>query len=348
MAFLNTKPAQAQGAVDNIQVSGTQLTQNGQPFLVRGLQIVAFVGSESANNRYSKALDNFGSKQLQAAKTWHANTIRFQIGQPAMDPLSPGFSQQRVNAVAQGVKLARSMGFAVIVSIQDEKSTGEERQHQLPTDATVRVLKTLLSMFGSDRGIMLELYNEPSLHPSPDYWELWKNGGADPNGHGDTFIGMQQLIDLVRSGGSKNVIIVDALNGSTNFHGVPELNDPLHQVVYAVHPFNKGGGRNADDWDKKFGFLQQSGKAVLASEWSAKTGKQQQWCDGMSVQELAQTAKDFLDYIKARNIGVVGFSFDIPGTIVQDFNGTPTSYGGRECSDQGGGPGELLLQHFSD
>ena len=157
---------------------------------------------------------------------------------------------------------------------------------------------------------------------------------------------MQQLIDLVRASGSKNVVIVDGLNGSTNFRGGPELSDPLHQIVYAVHPFNKHGGRNADDWDKQFGFLQQQGKAVLASEWNAKTGKQQQWCDGMSASELAQTAKDFLSYIKSRSIGVVGFSFDIPGTVVQDFNGKPTNYDGRDCADQGGGPGELLFQHF--
>jgi hypothetical protein len=61
--------------------------------------------------------------------------------------------------------------------MQDEKITGDAAQAPLPTEATARDWDLLAPLFGSDRGVVFELYNEPNLLGSAASWQLWLNGG---------------------------------------------------------------------------------------------------------------------------------------------------------------------------
>ena len=39
-------------------------------------------------------------------------------------------------------------------------------------------------VFGSDPGVVFELYNEPNLTATPANWQLWLNGGDAPTANG--------------------------------------------------------------------------------------------------------------------------------------------------------------------
>jgi hypothetical protein len=90
------------------------------------------------------------------------------------------------------------------------------------------------------------------------------------------------------------------------------------------------------------------------TEWSTlEGGGYPEYC-GTTTPTDAQT---FLKYLQGKSIGVTGFAFDDPGfgvnldaigSIVQDLNGTPTTFGGGSvlCGQAGFGPGAMLQGEF--
>jgi hypothetical protein len=318
-------------------------------FIPNGVQIVGLVApADIIRGNFRTAREHFGRQELLNALKWNANTIRFQVSQPGLDPQSPLYSQQYLADLKRGVQMARDLGFVVIVSVQDQHgASGDSITHKMPTEATRRALHTLCSAFNSDGGVIYELFNEPALRPSPDNWRLWKSGGIDPDG-GDQIIGMQALIHDVRGTGSHNLLIVEGLLWGGTFEGAPQIFDPDAKTVYGVHPYFGHSGFTPDGWNKTFGFLAVESKPVICTEWCQPTPKQGQptppWFRGLSGKQLSHTPLMLLHYLEERGIGIIGWAFDIPGTIVQDLDGTPTSF---EAGNQpGGGPGACLRAYF--
>ena len=68
-------------------------------------------------------------------------------------------------------------------------------------------------------------------------------------------------------------------------------------------------------------------------------------------------AQTLLNYLLGKKIGVTGFAFDDPGyganlnligTVVQDLNGTPSTFaaGTLTCGQAGFGPGAMMQTEF--
>ena len=171
--------------------------------------------------------------------------------------------------------MARSLGLYAIVSLQSEPAAGlaaSANRCPLPDAGALAAWNELASMFGNDPGVMFELYNEPGLGATAAGWSEWLNGGTVVYGSqiGDscTAVGMQQLINQIRTDGAGNVIVVPALGGETNLAGMPALTDPTDpsdpQLAYGIHYPNLTTGITA--WDKAFGNF--SAKApVIVTEW---------------------------------------------------------------------------------
>jgi hypothetical protein len=79
---------------------------------------------------------------------------------------------------------------------------------------------------------------------------------------------------------------------------------------------------------------------VIVTEWNADSTDHCLPAAPVSAQAL-------LSYLGSKYIGVVGFAFDVPGTIVQNWSYLPTSYGDFQCGVPGGGPGQLLFTRFA-
>jgi hypothetical protein len=235
------------------------------------------------------------------------------------------------------------MGLDAIVSLQAEAPAGRTGRCALPDAGALRAWQQLAPMFAGDPGVMFELYNEPGIAPGPVGWQNWLNGGTiyATNGLGCDAVGMQTLIDTIRQYAPSNVIVVPGLKGEQTLAGMPALTDPSNptdpQFAYGVHYPSLSLG--SLKWDHEFGNL--SAKApVIVTE-----------CDQNSSHDCIDNAPErsalLMGYLAGKGIGIVGFAFDLPGTIVVDYSYTPTSYTTFACGHAADGPGELLFGAFA-
>lgn len=351
---LGGSPASAATA-GGVTVQGAHLVRDGAVWLPRGVQIVGLVAPQGAlSGRYVAANQHFSTAELQAAQAAHADLIRFQVSQYGLDPADPLYSRAYVEQVRSAVEDARSLGLTVIVSLQSEMPAGRARVCPEPDAGAERAWQQLVPMFAGDPGVMFELFNEPSLLASPANWQLWQYGGQVPGKGGLTCdaVGMQTLIDDIRSGGADNVIIVPGLAGEGTLAGMPALSDPANpsspQLAYGIHYPSLSAGSTV--WDRKFGDIASS-VPVLVTEWYANSFH-------LCTHSQPQRAAWLLAYLASKQIGVVGYAFDVPGTIVSDWSYAPTNYANFRCEPATGfgatpsegphsGPGRLLFNEFA-
>jgi hypothetical protein len=340
---LGVPAARAGAATSDITISHDQLLRNGLPWVPRGVQIVGLVAPDGAlSGKYIAAHQQFGYAELQAAVAAHADLVRFQVSQFGLDPQGPLYSPAYVQEVANAVATARGLGLAVILSLQAQPPAGEPTRCPLPDAGAERAWESLSAMFAGDGDVMFELYNEPAVSAAPVGWIQWRVGGEIiyPGGACQA-VGMQRLINEIRGTAPQNVIIVPGLAGEQSLAGRLHLIDPAHrsdpQLAYGIH--YPSLTRGITFWDKTFGIASAS-IPVIVTEWDANstTG---------CAPDAPAAAQVLLDYLASKQIGVVGFAFDLPGTIVADSTFAPTSYAGFACGAPGAGPGQILFGDFA-
>lgn len=337
-------PPTASSLPGAVSVSGSHLLKDGAPWIPRGVQIVGLVAPDKAlSGKYVPAHAHFGAQELSAAVAEHADLIRFQVSQFGLDPQDSLYSPAYVQEVEHGVQMARQMGLDAIVSLQAQAPAGRNGRCALPDAGALRAWQQLAPMFSSDPGVMFELYNEPAVAPTAAGWQTWLNGGTiyATNGLGCDAVGMQTLVDTVRQYAPRNVIVVPGLKGEQTLAGMPALADPSNltdpQFVYGVHYPSLSLG--ILKWDHEFGNL--SARApVIVTEWDQNSSHD-------CVDDAPQKASLLLAYLASKQIGIVGFAFDLPGTIVVDYSYAPTSYTAFACGHAADGPGELLFGEFA-
>jgi endoglucanase len=331
-------------AVGAVSVSGRQFLRDGQSWVPKGLVSVAFNATpKTRSGLFLTAYNNMSANELSAMKAWGADTVRFMVAQPALDPQDPVFYDSTfLGDIQTAVSEARAAGLNVIVTVQDESGTGEPSPMTLPTAATGRVWQILAGAFSSDTGIMFEIMNEPQPTPSAANWQAWASA-------------MNSMISIIRTSGAKNVLIADGLGFAEYLTGAPALDDPLQQVAYADHPYpHSNTDQSKTGWDSKFGdFAESTDAPVIITEWSDENEPNGvfAYCDS----NTPQAALNFLAYLKSMNIGLIGLGYDLPnqpavprdGRVMVDFNGTPSTLAnGASCGDADFGPGSVLQAYF--
>jgi hypothetical protein len=270
---------------------------------------------------------------MDAAKSWDANTIRFQISQRGMDPQDSLHTAAYDARVQAGVALARANGFVVILSMQTQSISGGTG-HVSPSAATVRAWQHLAPMFSSDPNVAYELFNEPPGYDTPANWALWKSGGG-------TVVGHQQLIDTIRRLGATNMIIAEGLRYGKSLNGAPDLSDPTGQLAYAFHPYLITPIDVASAWPAYFGNFAAT-HPVIATGWGADS--QSAYCES----SWPSTSTALIAYLRAHRIGLAGaWGFDVPKTIVTGWTWAPTTFSGFRCKVAGSGPGQIIKAAFT-
>jgi hypothetical protein len=334
-------PAANPPAAVGVSVSGNLLYRNGSVWVPKALQLNAFVASPAVGNGvYAQAYQHFTLSELTSLQAWGADTVRFQIGQPELDPQSSLYTASFVAQVQAAVAQARTLGLNVILSVQDGPQTGQTAPAAVPDAGTTRAWATLLTVANGDKGILFEMFSEPSLSATAANWTMWQSA-------------FQSLVTAIRASGATNVLLADGLQGGTTFAGAPLLSDPLGQTGYAVEPWFFPNYRTTSAYDTAFGNLAAT-NVVVTTAWSTLDGGSYSEYCGTTTPTDAQT---LLTYLQAKKIGVTGFAFDDPGvgstlnllgTIVQDLNGTPSTFAGGTlvCGDAGFGPGAMMQTEF--
>ncbi len=316
-------------AADDVTIEGNRFLRGGRPWVAEGVTLIGMVAPDreiAARASYNAARQRFGPDMLAAVRDYGADTVRYQISQGGLDPQSAIYDPAYLQQVLGAISLTRKSGLNVIVSMTWQGPSGAKNASGMPDDTTRRAWSTILPSIGSDRGILLELFNEPHLkEKTPENWATWQRD-------------FQSLIDLVRAAGAKNVVLVDGMRSAHYLGGAPKLTDPAGQLGYAVHPYLVAINKTRRAWDENFGDFSLK-HAVMATEFNARSNNG--YCRTTFPQETAK----LLDYLRRHEIGLVIWAFDLPG--VRKPDGTLASYDNFSCEKgSGNGAGEAVHEYF--
>jgi Cellulase (glycosyl hydrolase family 5) len=150
-------------------VVGTHLTRDGHPWIPHGFHQIAFAVAPgefpfSHLKFFQIAANNYTPDEYLRMREEGADCVRIQVVQNGIDPQGQFFCPDFRERVIGAIQASRKAGLTVIVCIQNEKQTGEkQKRKELPGDATRRVWRELAPVFGRDRGVLFELFNEPRI-----------------------------------------------------------------------------------------------------------------------------------------------------------------------------------------
>lgn len=319
-----------------VRVSGNKLLRNGQEFIPLGFSMVGLL-SPNLTGTAGTAYQHYNQAELNEAKAWGANSMRFQISQRGFDPTDSLYNAAYIQRVRDGVALAQQNGLVVILSMQDQSLGGGDAT-PMPEPQTLRSWAEVTKYFNNNPEIIYEVWNEPMVKDTAAEWELWKNGGTY---EGQTVIGHQQLVNAIRATGANNVLIVEGTRVGKSFIGWPGISDPLNQIALGIHPYLTSPINTVASWDQYFGNMTAT-YPVIATEWGANSGS-----------PFAQTywptlSPQLLDYLKAKKIGLFAWSLDFVNTIIKDWNWAPNNFVGYQVGVVGCGPGELVKGYFQN
>ncbi len=314
-----------------LRVAGNTLMYNGSAFVPIGFNMIGLLTPPGCNNGGGKSAHlHLDQAEMNAAKAWHANTLRFQISQSG---LVGSQSATYLNEIRAGVTLIHNNGFVIILSMQDQ-SIGCGPAHPLPTSQTTAAWRVLAPVFANVPYVMYEMFNEPQNDTTAAAWAQWKNGGSSPEpNQGSASVGHQSLVTTIRGTGANNVLLADGGRFAERLMGIPMLADTSSGkgIAYAVHPYYFTPGQSF--WDQQYGYLTAT-VPVIATEWNYHD------VDCGTNQESMTPA--FFAYLKAHHIGMTAHAFDVPGILTTGWTYAPT-----QCGTANGGPGKVLQNWYA-
>jgi hypothetical protein len=323
------------GAVPpELHVVGNQLqTLQGKPVWLQGLCVDSMEWSGKGEN----ILQSIGVATTQ----WKANVIRlpvkpnFWFGRGPWQKKGEGGLTYR-GIVDSAIAEANTNGAYLVLDLH---SFGPP----LPED--VDFWKDAATRYKNHPGVIFELFNEPHSMS----WEVWRNGGSltgaanahtdvnvkenNEQANGDASVGMQALVDAVRSTGAHNLIIAGGLDWGYDLSGVVNgfaLTDPPGNdgIMYSSHiyPWKKDWQHNTLDAAAKYPIF--VGEVGTPPDWT----KFSFIPPAERYEDLSkgEWAPDMIGLIQKYKLNWTAFSFHPKAgpCVISDWNYTPTPYWG--------------------
>jgi hypothetical protein len=219
------------------------------------------------------------------------------------------------SAIQSYVASLNAEGLEVILDLHWSApgTTPALQQEPMPdADHSPAFWSSVAAAFRGDANLAFELYNEP--HGVS--WNCWRNGCAMSGGWRSA--GMQELLDVVRSAGANQPVLVDGLDYANDLSGFLShpLDDPDHAVVAAFHVYSWSACSTARCWRQSV--LPVADRyPVIATE----TGEND--CSGSFVSQ-------FFNWARVHGISTVVWAWtDNEGceSLITDYAGDPTAYG---------------------
>ena len=242
------QPAKA-GMPLPLKVKGNQvLNSKNEPVLLRGVNAACLEWTIDGDGHILETA-------RVAIDDWHVNIIRLPLSQDrwfGKDPNSTDEGKGYRALVKDVVDLCSSKGCYILLDLHwsDVNEWGQNiGQHSMPDRNSLVFWKDIAPIYANNPSVLFDLYNEP--HDVT--WDVWLNGGMitdRPNRPGlqakkYEAVGMQEMLDTVRSTGAKNVVVAGGLEWAYDFNGIlagRQLKDAGgNGVIYANHAYDNKG-----------------------------------------------------------------------------------------------------------
>jgi endoglucanase len=266
------RSGQGAGVAPELHVSGNMLID------AQGKQVVLH-GVDRAGAEYM-CVNGRGifdgpsdSASILPMKNWHINAVRLPLneacwnGDSYVESRYSGSNYQ--HAIEAYVKLLNSEGMVVILDLHlsDGRYTGPSSEcsswealcgKPMPDTSAVKFWKSIANAFKDNDSVIFDLFNEPypdrALGNDAVAWRCWLDGGsACSPGISYPAVGMQALVDTVRSTGANNVMMLGGISWAHNL--IQWLNfepkDPDHDLVASWHSYNTNPCNTRACWNRE-------------------------------------------------------------------------------------------------
>jgi hypothetical protein len=297
-----------------------------------------------------------------AMRDWRSNAVRLPLNEHcwlgvddgAATPLLVGETYRR--AIQSYVELLLANGLYVILDLHWSAAAGQhaDRQRPMPnTSYSVEFWTSVADRFKHDGRVVFDLYNEPVPNSNQNdatddaarrSWECWRDGGAascDASlSLGDAAsamaasetVGMQALVNAVRTTGASNVIMLGGIQFANTLWSNTARNwlayrpaDPLANIVASAHIYPGNWCVDVGCYEREIAPVAAQVPVVVAEFGAAG-------CDSATVTWL-DTLMGWLD---ARSTGYLAWTWDTPHSgnepctvikLLLAYDGTATPFG---------------------
>ncbi len=287
-----------------LHVEGTRIVDEaGQIILLRGTQLPSLEAATPTT-------------LSQIRQRWNMNAVRLPVSVSAANR-DPDY----LGRVAGAIKKVNQAEMIAILA-----ATGDAEQG-LPTADTEQFWKSAAAYFKTYPGIIFDAFSEPvagdipghqvGIHSAAD-WQFWLHGGKSASGQ--KAVGMQVLVDAIRSTGATQVIAAMALDDDPLLQGFDRsayVNDP--NVLYEFCPMHPTNLTDAQR-DQHFGFAA-SQVPLLANDWDLELDQASAQCQGLPADPKKTEAivRSLLTYFDAHEISWTSSVFQ-PGKLITDLD----------------------------
>ena len=271
---------------------------------------------------------------MVAIETWKANVIRLCVSDDrwfgsADDQKGQADAAEAYRKIVdEAVEATETRGSYLVLDLH---------AYRAPTERTVAFWKDAAARYKARRGVLFALLNEP--HDIS--WQVWRDGGevtdkpkktdspaenAQPLKSQQT-VGMQKVVEAVRSAGAKNIVIIGGLDWGYDLSGVAgefALTEPGgNGIMYDSHvyPWKR-------DWAGKV--LAAAKKYPLLIGEVGCEEKPMPFIPVSAHEDPYTWAPDMIGFIQANHLNWTAWSFHPGATprVIQDWNYTPTPFWG--------------------
>jgi endoglucanase len=239
-----------------LHVQGRQIVNGrGRPVVLTGFNNAgAEYACEDGWGIFDKPRGTTLSSVVAGMRTWAgANAVRLPVneqcwlGLPGLNPAYAGAPYR--HAIEQYVALLTSHGFAVILDLAGTAPDGEHalNEEEMPDSSSIAFWRSAAAVFLRNSSVLFDLFNEPwplRNAGTPAAWACWRDGGCTETSRngGERYraVGMQQLVDVVRSTGARNIIIAEGIQYAADVGHWLEYRprDPAGNLIASVHVYS--------------------------------------------------------------------------------------------------------------
>ncbi|MCB1088662.1 MAG: cellulase family glycosylhydrolase [Verrucomicrobiae bacterium] len=311
-----------------LHVEGNRLlTAEGKEVWLQGLCVPSLewsAGGEKLDRSLPVAIDQ-----------WKANVIRLPVSEKFWSGNGPYQKKDGGDAyrklVDTAVDACAKLGAWLVLDLH---------HFGAPKEEDIDFWKDAAMRYRNHPAVLFELFNEP--HGTS--WEVWRDGGDlmekgkspddRPLPTGEVSVGMQALLDAVRSTGANNVVIAGGLDWGYDLSGIVRgfgLKDHPggRGIVYSSHVYPW-----KTDWEGKT-----LAAAAVYPVFVGETGTPPDWSSFEFIPESARSEnlasgdwpRDMLGLIQTHRLHWTAFSFHPKAApmVIQDWDYTPTPYWGE-------------------